>query len=141
MTKRASGSSGFAAIAGVLVIVFAVAAWWGEVRPSHWSHALLIAWAGLLGVGLVFWSVRDVAGVHWIGNPTLNMVAGVSGGAIAAIALASALNSGAAQNDLIQKQTSLLNDQLTELRALRLEVASLHNQSSIKPQTPVSPTK
>lgn len=122
---RAPVSSVFAAVAGVTVVAFVWGVWVSGPPLRHWSHWVMLIWAGMLGVGLLIWAGRALpgrAGIHWIGNPTLSMVAGVSGGAIAAVALAFALSSSVEQTEAIKAQNVALEKQLSKMDDLRHEL-------------------
>jgi len=136
---RAPVSSGFAAIAGLTVAGFVWGVWAAGPPLEHWSHGLMLVWAAMLAVGLLIWAARPYAGIHWIGNPTLSMVAGVSGGAIAAVALAFTLSSGVEQTRVLKTQAATLEKQLNKMEELRQELKSIRDAVSSVNREPVAP--
>jgi hypothetical protein len=145
-SERAPLSSLFALLGAAALLSFVALVW-----PDQTSlpEKIIYVWAGGLALGLVIWSGRALPGrfsIHWIGNPTLGMVAGVSGGTIAAVALSMTLQSSqnqeatlAAQNTIlssidenlersIQENAALLKQQSTLIGQLSLEVQMLKGQ-------------
>jgi cell shape-determining protein MreC len=121
---RAVLSSIFAFIVAVTLIVFVL----GVSKTTsfqHWSLTLIVVWAILLALGMVLWASRDWTGVHLVGNPTLGMIAGVSGGIIAAVALAFSLNSTLAQEQTLEEQTKVMESQLQAMRNMEAELARI----------------
>ena len=113
-SDRAWFSSPLAVIAALAIAAFT----YGTTPETSltWPLKLVIAWSYALSVALLVWAVRDWLGIHWIGNPTLSMVAGASGTAIAAVALAFTLASAQEQDVKLKNQVELLREQNAVLK-------------------------
>jgi hypothetical protein len=132
---RAPLSSVFALIGAIALLTFVIA-----VTPQDASshEILILVWAAGLAVALLIWAARALpgkVGVHWIGHPTLGMIAGVSGGTIAAVALVLSLQSGREQEKLLRKQLEALTQLESKLESIRTELITL-SVKSISPGTP-----
>jgi hypothetical protein len=123
---RAVLSSPFALVSGIVLLVFIV----GELlafshgRSGHnsvignWPLLGVLLWGVMCAFGLVIWSLRTVFGFHWIGNPTLSMVGGVSGVILTAVALAFALEGEGSQDEVSKEQTAILCAQIHLLQSI-----------------------
>ena len=113
-SDRAAFSSVLALLAAVTIGAFT----WGSISSVsvlHWSMWLVVGWSYAMALALTVWAVRDWVGIHWIGNPTLSMVAGASGSSIAAVALAFTFASAKDQDVKVAEQKQLLEAQLQAL--------------------------
>lgn len=131
---RAILSSVFALVAGVTLIAFVLGVRAGAPPFQHWSLTLIFVWALMLGLGLLIWSARALPGrlgIHWIGNPTLGMVGGVSGGAIAAVALAFSLSSDFEQTQVLKQHATVLEKQLEALNEIRSELRQVRESLAV----------
>jgi hypothetical protein len=136
-SDRAPFSSVLALLAAVTIGAFT----WGSigsVSVLHWSMWLVVGWSYAMALALIVWAVRDWLGIHWIGNPTLSMVAGASGSSIAAVALAFTFASAKDQDLKVAEQKQLLEAQLQVLG--RIEKLLSRNELSLPVQSssPVS---
>ena len=124
-SDRAVFSSALALLGAVTLSAFTTASM-ASVSSLHWSMWLVVGWSYAMALALVVWSVRDWSGIHWIGNPTLSMVASASGTSLAAVALAFALASAKDQDARVAAQNQLLEAQLRVLE--RIEHALIERQ-------------
>lgn len=114
---RATFSSILALVAAATLAAFT----WGSissVSSLHWSMWLVVGWSYAMSIALAVWALRDWLGIHWIGNPTLSMVAGASGSSIAAVALAFTFASSQDQDAKIAQQKQILESQLRVLERI-----------------------
>ena len=125
--KRAPLSSPAALVSGLILLAFL----FGECRsfvlsrstPDAWPLYVIFAWGAMFSIGLVIWSFRGWFRIHWIGNPTLTVIGGVSGAIITAVTLAIALQLGASQDRVAQSQLSVLCEQLRVMREIERKLA------------------
>lgn len=89
---RGKLSSPLALIIAVILLLFGYVALL-HPRRGDWIFALIFGWTFLVSIALIVWAVKPgkQGKPPLIGNPTLSMVAGVSSGIIAAIALVAQL--------------------------------------------------
>jgi cell division protein FtsB len=140
-SDRARFSSAFAFIGAAALAAFTIGLAW-SVSGIHWSIWVVVAWSLLLALGLFLWGLREATGKNWLGNPTLSMVAAVSGTAIAAVALAFAFASDKDQELLQREQLESLKAQVQATRALEAAVKDLKStvRESARAASPASAT-
>ena len=129
---RAVFSSLFAAAAAIAVALFTFG-----VTPKFaelsWALCVVVVWSYALSASLLVWAARDWFHIHWVGNPTLAMVAGASGTALAAVALAFSLNSSVEQDKKLQEQNRVLGEQLEALKRIEAQLTKLQPAAASTP--------
>ena len=128
--ERAAFSSILALVAALTLCVFTTGAFF-IVSSLHWSMWLVVAWSYAISIALAVWAVRDWCNIHWIGNPTLSMVAGASGSSIAAVALAFTFASSQEQDVKAAQQMKVLDAQLRTLERIEQLLAKQASASKI----------
>jgi hypothetical protein len=131
-TDRAPLSSVFAALAAITITAFTVEA----IRSAHslgWGVKLVVVWSFVLAAALLIWSLREVFHIHWIGHPTLAMVAGASGTGITAVALAFQLSAPSGHEAAVVEQTKALREQAIAIRELQAAIKDLQAAIQARP--------
>lgn len=124
---RAAFSSPLAILAAIAIGSFT----WGSidsVTSLHWSMWLVVGWSYAMAAALAVWALRYWFDIHWIGNPTLSMVASASGSSIAAVALAFTFAGARDQEAKLTEQRQVLQAQLQALE--RIERLISQNQAA-----------
>ena len=142
-SDRAPLSSPLAIIAAVAIAAFTYTAA-REIREPHWSVTLVVLWSYALAGALLIWSCRDWFNIHWIGNPTISMVAGASGAALAAVALVFTYAGSRDQDAKLEKALKIMERQAEQLEKVNLQLKTLNEnigRLSSRPEAAISAKK
>jgi hypothetical protein len=135
-TQPASDRAPFSSILALIAAGTIGAFTWGvqsSMSELHWSMWLVVAWSFAMAAALIIWAVRDWFRIHWIGNPTLSMVAGASGSSLAAVALAFTFAGAKDQDAKLAEHKKILEAQLQVLE----RIEKLLTKNSAAPISPV----
>jgi hypothetical protein len=142
-SNRAPLSSPAALVSGLILLAFLFGEWAsfvnGQKTPDAplptWPLIVILAWGAMFAVGLVIWSFRDWFGIHWIGNPTLAVIGGVSGAIVTAVTLALTLQGGAGQERAAQQQLHVLCEQLRLMQQVQQRLGIPGQENAASPNT------
>ena len=146
-SNRAPLSSPAALVSGLILLAFLTGETWSFVTSqqtpdaplARWPLYIIFGWGGMFSVGLIVWSFRDWFRIHWVGNPTLAVIGGVSGAIITAVTLAMTLQAGASQDQSARQQLAILRDQLRVMQQIEQKLDLSSGQSVARKPDESSP--